>query len=294
LNLFVHTLRLAGGPVSWGVDFAEDPDNPPYSEVLDGIASSGLAWVELGPLGYLPRDARAALSSRGLAAVGTFVFDDFHRSDAAGQVLDAVDAALEAIVATGGTFLVLIDRPCDERARTAGRSSVAPRLSDRSWSRMVALLRRAAERSAAAGVRAVVHPHAGGYLEFEHEVDRLLDEAPSDELGLCLDTGHALYAGSDPATLARRYGRRVEHLHLKDVAEPVRARGLGFWDAIAAGLFCPVGDGLLDLDALRVALGSIGYEGFATVEQDRRAGTAGDPAADLRRSVARLRYAGLG
>ena len=114
------------------------------------------------------------------------------------------------------------------------------------------------------------------------------------ELGLCLDTGHALYAGSDPASLARRYGRRVEHLHLKDVAEPVRARDLGFWEAIAAGLFSPVGDGLLDLDALRVALTAIGYEGFATVEQDRRPGTAGDPAADLRRSVTRLRDAGLG
>jgi inosose dehydratase len=294
LNLFVHALRLAGGPVSWGVDFAKDPANPPYSEVLDGIASSGLAWVELGPVGYLPREARAALSSRGLAAVGTFVFDDFHREDATGDVLVAVDAALGAIVATGGTFLVLIDRPCDERARTAGRSGVAPRLSDRSWSRMVDLLRRAGERAAAIGVRAVVHPHAGGYLEFEDEVDRLLDEVPSGELGLCLDTGHALYAGSDPTSLARRWGRRVEHLHLKDVAAPVRALGLGFWDAIAAGVFCPVGDGMLDLDALRDALTAIGYEGFATVEQDRRPGTAGDAASDLRRSVERLRAAGLG
>jgi inosose dehydratase len=293
----VHALKLAGGPVSWGVDFADSAGDPPYTTVLDGIASSGLQWVELGPVGYLPRDgaaARAALATRGLGAVGTFVFDDFHHEEAADRVLRAVDAALEAIVATGGTLLVLIDRPSDQRAATAGRSSAAPRLPDRDRSRMVGLLRRAAERAAAHGVRAVVHPHTGGYLEFEDEIDRLLAEVPSEELGLCLDTGHALHAGSDPAELARRYGGRIEHLHLKDVAAPVRTRGLGFWEAIAAGIFCPIGDGLLDLADLRAALVAIAYDGFATVEQDRRPGSAGDPATDLRRSVTRLRAARLG
>jgi inosose dehydratase len=292
----VQALRLAGGPVSWGVDFADAPDNPPYGAVLDGIAGSGLDWVELGPVGYLPSEPAAAceaLATRGLAAVGTFVFDDFHRAAAADAVTGAVEAALDAIVATGGTRLVLIDRPSHERIATAGRSSAAPRLPDRSWSRMVEVLRRAAERATARGVRAVVHPHAGGYLEFEDEIERLLAEVSSEELGLCLDTGHALYAGSDPAQLARRCGERIEHLHLKDVAGDVRSRDLGFWDAVATGIFCPIGDGLLDLDALREALAAIGYRGFATVEQDRRPG-AGDPAADLRRSVSRLRAAGLG
>jgi inosose dehydratase len=185
---------------------------------------------------------------------------------------------------------VLIDRPAPPRAATAGRPELAPRLEDRAWRAMAGRLRRAAERAAERGVRAVVHPHAGGYVEFEDEVDRLLSEL---DVGLCLDTGHALYAGSDPAAMVRRYAARLEHLHLKDVSGPVRARGLGFWDAVAAGVFCPVGDGLLDLPALRTALADAGYRGFATIEQDRRPGGAGDPAADLRRSIARVRAAGI-
>jgi inosose dehydratase len=274
-------IRFAGGPVSWGVDFADGPDNPPPEIVLDGIAGAGLRWLELGPAGYLP--GSAALRARGLGAVGTFVFADFHRTFPEAET----EAALDAIADAGGTLLILIDRPSPERAATAGQPELAPRLDDGAWRAMLDRLRRAADRAAERGVRAVVHPHAGGYIEFEDEVERLLAE--SDDFGLCLDTGHALYAGSDPAALIRRHAGRLEHLHLKDV----RARGLPFWEAVATGAFCPVGDGLLDLPALRAALAAAGYRGFATIEQDRRPSGAGDPAADLRRSVERIRSAGI-
>ncbi|WP_053226446.1 sugar phosphate isomerase/epimerase family protein [Solirubrobacter soli] len=281
-------IELAGGPVSWGVDFADAPGNPPYTVVLDALAAVGLRWMELGPVGYLPGDA---LASRGLGAVGTFVFDDFHAGAPSDEVLAATDAALDAITATGGSLLVLIDRPSAARAAVAGRSPAAPRLDDVAWTSMLELFVAAADRAAARGVRAVVHPHAGGYLEFEDEISRLLADTSLD---LCLDTGHALYAGSDPLELLHRHADRIRHLHLKDVAAPVRARGLGFWDAVAAGIFCPVGEGLLDLPGLRDTLSATGYSGFATIEQDRRPDTAGDPATDLARSVTRLRELGIG
>src|SRR4051812_39841890 len=187
-------IRLAGGPVSWGVDFAEAPGNPPYEDVLAGIAAAGLRWMELGPVGYVPPAAPAA---HAIGVVGTFVFDAFHAAPE--PVLAAVDAALDAIVEAHGSLLVLIDRPSPERAVTAGRSDAAPRLRDPGP--MLGLLQRAAERAATRGVRAVVHPHAGGYIEFDDEIERVLD---ATGLGLCLDTGHALYAGSDPAALIRR------------------------------------------------------------------------------------------
>jgi inosose dehydratase len=291
LNLFMASIQLAGGPVSWGVDFAADPANPPWQRVLDGIAGCGLTHAELGPVGYLPT---GALATRGLTAVGTFVFDDFHADGADARLDAAVAGAVTAIAEAGGALLVLIDRPGGERAPTAGRSAAARRLDDRRWAALVARLRRAAGNAAAHGVRAVVHPHAGGFVEFEDEVDRLLDAVPAEEAGLCLDSGHVLYAGGDPAAAVQRWGARIEHVHLKDVAGEVLARGLGFWDAIAAGVSCPVGTGMLDLAALRDALAAIGYRGVATVEQDRRPGTPGDPVVDLASSVRRLRAARLG
>src|SRR3954465_7371736 len=110
-------IQLAGGPVSWGVDFADAPGTPPYEDVLAGIAAAGLRWMELGPVGYVPPAAPAAY---GLRALGTFVFDAFHPGER--TVLAAVDAALDAIVEAQGSLLVLIDRPSPARAATAGRS----------------------------------------------------------------------------------------------------------------------------------------------------------------------------
>jgi inosose dehydratase len=284
------SVTLAGAPVSWGVDYARDPANPPPSEVLDGIAAAGLEWMELGPPGYLPASA-SVLADRGLRSVGTFVFEDLHDPDARDTVTRAVHDALAALVTFGGRLLVLLDRPCPQRAATAGQSDDAVRLDGAAWRAMIGTVRSAAEAAADVGVRAVVHHHAGGYVEFADEIDRLLTDLPADEAGFCLDTGHALYAGMRPERLVRDYAPRLEHLHLKDVR---RRRGGGFWEAVADGVFCPVGDGLLDLGALARALDAAAYAGFATIEQDRRRGSPGTPLDDLRRSVARVRAGGIG
>jgi inosose dehydratase len=290
-------VELAGGPVSWGVDFADAPDNPPYEDVLAGVAAAGLRLVELGPVGYLPAD-RALLAAHGLAGVGTFVFEALHDPSARSGAVRVAARALAAIEAIGGNVLVVIDRPGVERAATAGRCAEARRLDARRWRALVDVTREIAALAEDRGVRAVFHPHAGSYVEFDDEIERLVAEVPARELGLCVDTGHALYAGSDPVALVGRHAERLEHLHLKDVrAERLasaRSDRLGFWTAIAGGIFCPAGDGLLALDDLRDALATVGFAGVATVEQDRRPGSPSEPAADLRRSVERLRAAGIG
>jgi inosose dehydratase len=71
-------VRIANAPVSWGVDYAADPDNPPWERVLDEIAAAGYTRLELGPIGYLPEDPQrlgSELAARGLTPVGTFIFD---------------------------------------------------------------------------------------------------------------------------------------------------------------------------------------------------------------------------
>jgi len=284
-------IRLATGPVSWGVDFADAPGNPPWEQVLDEIARSGIGALELGPVGYLPEDSavlRAALGDRGLTAVGSFVFEALHDPSQAQPIMDTAERACRAIAAAGGSVLVIIDRPGPERAATAGRSRAARRLGAGEWASMIELAERIAARATAYGLRPAFHPHAGSYVEFRDEVDRLLGDT---NLDLCLDTGHAVIAGTAPEELAADHAGRLGHVHLKDVDAGVLARvrhePLDFWAAIAAGVFCPVGEGVVDFQRVAEALEAGGYSGHATIEQDRIPGS-GAPLGDLARSLAAL------
>jgi sugar phosphate isomerase/epimerase/predicted MFS family arabinose efflux permease len=228
------------------------------------------------------------LADRGLTAVGTFVFDDFHDPDRTREVIAATRRACRAIVGAGGAVLVLIDRPGPERAATAGRPSAARRLRGRAWAAMVDAIRRAAAIADDHGLRPAFHPHAGSFVEFEDEIERLLD---AGAVGLCLDTGHAAYVGIGPERAVVAYASRLIHVHLKDVRRDVVARRLDFWSAIGAGVFCPLGEGAVDLPAVVGALDAVGYHGYATVEQDRVAGR-GSPSEDLAASLRALAGAG--
>lgn len=287
-------VALATGPVTWGVDFADAPGNPPWEQVLDEIAQSGLGALELGPVGYLPEDPellRAALGSRGLTAVGSFVFEDLHDPAQADHVLAVTQRACRAIAAAGGSVLVIIDRPGEERAATAGRSDAARRLDAGEWAAMLELTRRVAGVAVDHGLRPAFHPHAGGYVEFRDEIERLLEDT---DLDLCLDTGHAAYAGIDAHEAIAAFAPRLAHVHLKDVDRYVLAQvhreRIGFWQAIEGRIFCPLGDGVVDVAAVAGALVAAGYDGYATIEQDRVPG-AGTPLEDLNASVGVVRGA---
>ena len=289
-------LTLATGPVSWGVDFADTPGNPPWQLFLDEVAAAGMSALELGPVGYMPEDhetIRDALALRDLTAVGTFVFDDLHDPERREELRATTERTVAAIDAAGGELLVLIDRPSAERVATVGRESLAPRMGRARWDQMVELIDELAAIAADAGMRTVFHPHVGGWVEFEDEVERFLS---SSEVDLCLDLGHATFAGIGLDRAIDDWGQRIGHVHLKDVdpvvLAQVRAQGLDFWQAIEADVFCPLGDGMVDLSDAATRLAAVSYRGFATIEQDRMPGS-GQPVEDLRRSVAALSRAGF-
>jgi inosose dehydratase len=296
------SVRLATGPVSWGVDFADSPDNPPWRQVLDDIGRSGYRWTELGPIGYLPGDPellRPELERLGLHVAGSFIFEPLQDGLRLAEIVSATRRACRAIRGAGGRFLVVIDLVDPERVVTAGRPEAAPRLPPRRWLALVNGIETvAAVARDEFGLRPVFHPHVGSWVEFEDEIERLLDALDPQTIGLCIDTGHCAYAGVDPVWLYERHAARVEYLHLKDVHSRVLHRALSepldFWEAIAAGIFCPVGAGLVNFRALARSLERHGFDGPATVEQDRDARQGTNPLPDVVAGRSYLEALGLG
>ena len=122
------------------------------------------------------------------------------------------------------------------------------------------------------GLRVSIHAHAAGFIDFEPELERLLDEVDEATLKICFDTGHHSYAGFDPVAFMRRLVSRITYMHFKDIDPLVKARAIanrsGFYDACGQGIFCNLGKGDVDFPAVRQVLLDAGYDGWCTVEQD--------------------------
>lgn len=292
-------MRLATTPGSWGAEPTNFEEHPPWSRVLDEIAGAGFAGTELGPLGFFPELAvtKEALDDRSLELVAGYVMQPLSDPGQLDAVRELTRQTCATLAALGAGRLVLIDDLAPARCATAGRAQASPRLADAAWAQLVAATSELAAIAGCYGLDAVFHPHVGTYVEHRDEIERLLAETDPRLLGLCLDTGHCAYAGIDPAELCERHAGRVRYLHLKDVDRQIltraRREGLRFQDAVAAGIFCPLGAGSVDFTALRGVLETARYSGWATIEQDRLPQDVELARRDAERSLAHLRRVGI-
>ncbi len=271
------TIHLASAPVSWGIyEFEGIEPKFPYARVLDEIAETGYTGIELGPWGYLPTDAdvlRAELDKRGLQLLSAFVPVKLVDADAhAAGAEDALKVG-RLLAALGARCIVLADDngKVPELVAQAGRRSGSA-LDDAAW-RIVArgVNEIAARLRDETGLSVVFHHHGAGYVETPDETRRLLEKTDMS-VGLCLDTGHWHYAGGDAVAAVREFGERVRYLHLKDcqgrIAAECRAQGKDYFAAVAAGVFCALGEGEVDFPGVIREMEKIGYDGWAVVEQD--------------------------
>ena len=147
-----------------------------------------------------------------------------------------------------------------------------PVLADDQWDRFAERLNVVADHMANRGVSLAFHHHMGTVIETPDEIDRLMD-ITGKSVGLLLDTGHAAYAGADPASVAARHAGRIVHIHCKDVRPAVLADvcagDASFLDAVVAGVFTVPGDGAVDFPAVLAALAADGYDGWLVVEAEQ-------------------------
>ncbi|GIH16437.1 TIM barrel protein [Rugosimonospora africana] len=253
-------MRIAGAPISWGV--CEVPGwghQLAPDRVLTEMRELGIAATEFGPDGFLPDPA--ILARYGLAAVGGFVPVVLHEPEL--DLAALITPVLDAFTASGAGVLVL--------AADAGQVGYDERieLDETAWRTLTGNLDRIAALAAGRGILATLHPHVGTVVERRADVLRVLD---GSEIPLCLDTGHLLIGGTDPAWLAARAPERIGHVHLKDVDEElagqVRGGALRYTDAVAAGMYRPLGAGGVDIAGIVRALEAFGYRGWYVMEQD--------------------------
>ena len=191
---------------------------------------------------------------------------------------DARDQAfhrLEDVRRSDADVLVFSYHLSEERVGWSGRANQpgAPTLSSLGRARAVELVQEIAREVDALGRLLVYHPHTGTFVETPDEAEWLMQSTDPDLVGLCLDVGHWTVGGGDPVEAVRSYGKRIRHVHMKDVDANVlsqlRAGTLGvFLDALRARIFTELGSGVLDVLGVLRELSKLDYSGWLMCEQD--------------------------
>ncbi|MFT6073293.1 MAG: inosose dehydratase [Yoonia sp.] len=281
-------IKIGNAPCSWGIEFTSDPAYPTWQSVLSQCAGAGYKGIELGPIGFMPEDPAILgeeLAKNDLNIIGGVVFRPFHDATKWDEVMDASVRTCKALVAHGAEHLVLIDSISPRRAPTAGRASEAEQMDSAEWSafrdRVAAIAKMGTEEY---GLTVGIHAHAAGFVDFEPELERLLDEVDENILKICFDTGHHSYAGYDPVAFMKRHIDRISYMHFKDIDPAVKADVVAnrtdFYKACGQGIFCNLGKGDVDFPAVRQVLLDAGFDGWCTVEQDCDPSMPGTPLED--------------
>ncbi|MXX26808.1 MAG: TIM barrel protein [Caldilineaceae bacterium SB0668_bin_21] len=292
-------VRIATAPVSWGVLMKDTPNVPPYSQVLDEIQEAGYVGTELGPYGYLPFDVpklRDDLERRGLTLTSAFtIFNFLAGKDDETVYREALETA-EVLAAMGCDYIVLSDVlfVVENRGGRAGRIRREDSLSDAEWDQAAENVNAFAKVvHEEYGMRCAAHPHVGGYLETDFEIDALLERTDSELVGLCFDMAHIAYGGGDPVAVLDKWRDRTWYLHIKEcdgrVREEVIGRGGDYYDGVSSGVFPELGKGTVDWQGINRILHEMDFDGWGTVEQDILPGIGIDALASARGNRAFLR-----
>lgn len=258
--------KIAAAPISWGV--CEVPGwghQMAPSRVLKEMASLGFSATEFGPEGFLPMEPAlkaSILKEHNMTAVGGFVPVILHRADH--DPVPGVKTELEGYKAAGAKTLVLA-----ANSGISGYDEKLPVLTDAEWDILFNNLNRIKAAAAEVGVETVLHPHVGTMVETYDHVMRVLN---GSTIQFCLDTGHMMIGGTNPAEFAEKYPDRVAHSHLKDVnesvASKVRNHEMTYYDGVTKNLYTPLGQGDADIRSIVRSLIKSGYTGWFVLEQD--------------------------
>jgi len=131
----------------------------------------------------------------------------------------------------------------------------------------------------------------GVVLALENHIDLLADEMvdliagiDSPWLGVCLDTGNNLRMIEDPVAVAEKLAPFTRATHIKDLtAYRGDPRDFRFWPSV------PLGDGIIDLEAILGFLQKSRYQGLLAIEIDYLHPEHGEEDRAMARSVRFLR-----
>jgi myo-inosose-2 dehydratase len=264
-------IRIGTNPVLWSNDdLPELGAHIGLDRCLTEAAAAGYRGIELG--NKFPRTAaalRPILDRHGLDLVSGWYSTFLLERDAEAEFA-AARGHVDLLKAMGCRVFIAAECTGAVQGDRSKPLSARPVMTDAEWARFNRRLTRLAERLAAEGLVLAYHHHMGTVVETGADIDRMM-AGTGPAVRLLLDTGHARWAGADPADLARRHRARIAHVHAKDLRAAVMDEAAradwSFLDAVVSGVYTVPGDGMVDFTAVLRELPD--YAGWIVVEAEQ-------------------------
>jgi len=267
------TIKLGTHPIAWtNDDMPELGGDTPLETCLAEAAEAGFVGVERG--GKFPNDPealKAVLGRHGLELTSGWYGGEL-RWRTVEEEIRVMRPHLDLLKACGCKVVVWAETSGTVQGKRDVPVADRPVMTEEEWPVFLERLSKLGDWAAGQGVQIAFHHHMGTVIEKAREVDRLMEGTP-ESVGLLFDTGHLTFAGDDPAALARRWAKRVNHVHAKDVRSDVLRRAReerwSFLDAVVNGVFTVPGDGCVDLEAALRPIAEAGYGGWVICEAEQ-------------------------
>ena len=116
------------------------------------------------------------------------------------------------------------------------------------------------------------HHHMGTAIETEEELDNLMNNT-GEAVQLLFDTGHMTFARGNSLNVIKKYAKRINHVHTKDIRSEVinslDKSNESFLDAVLKGAFTVPGDGNINFKEIVEVLAQNNYQGWFIVEAEQ-------------------------
>jgi inosose dehydratase len=259
----------------WNDDFINIDIGIPFGQCVSEMALAGFVGCSVGH--KYPTDPavlKAALDLRGLRVSEPWVSTLF----AIGmkrQTITLFQQQMAFLETMGATDMVVAEFGQAVNPLPLPVFYDRPHFDDKQWDELCSGLNEVGKLAQDKGMRLCYHPHMGTGVMVGSEIDRLMEGTDPALVHLLLDTGHLEFAGTAPCVIAKQYGKRIKHIHLKNVRSEIvqqaRDKKFSFQQAVEAGVFTVPGDpaGGIEFGPIFHELKKADFEGWLVIEAEQ-------------------------
>jgi sugar phosphate isomerase/epimerase len=205
-----------------------------FPEVVEAAKTLRLRYINIKPEAHLPIGSTPAQIA---------------------EVVKMLDDAGLQLVGTGTTYLQKEDEGQIRQAFEYNQALKSPLIVIGPTARTLPIIEKFVKEY---NIKVAVHNHGPSDKHFPTPASALaLIKGMDPRVGVCMDIGHTMRAGVDPAAAAKEAGARLLDMHTKDVHQMN-----GKWDGVDCG------DGDINLPALFRQLQKMSYSGYCNLEYE--------------------------